>query len=295
MGSYNFLLVIPPVSGAQISAPKICSQNMSRGLLGSDIFNRSTANSDYSKGISAKDNLNVNKHPNWSQITILDVGSNGTTQFNEVIWVDPKIWDMDTPTFTCSPPCHAKIPPWTGATSVVPYPLVTVSDGTWTSTITQAPLTVTEWIFDVVTLSQGSNNRKRAADAFWPKPVSYIPSQCPNSLLGSSGVQELFGESRHIRKQISSVLMRAPKTRPIAGVSFLELASIHTNLLSRRRHPSGPRLYTRAVLMAKGLLRPLQYHSQSLCRPLVRMRLHRHLAAGQNEQFSPSLANSKTP
>lgn len=37
------------------------------------------------KGIPALDNLNVNTHPNWSQVSILDVGSNGTTQFNEAL------------------------------------------------------------------------------------------------------------------------------------------------------------------------------------------------------------------
>jgi hypothetical protein len=125
------------------------------------------------KGIPAIDNLNVNKHPDWSQISILDVGSNGT-QFNEVIWIDPAIWDMDQPQFTCSPPCNVKIPPWTGATSTVNYPLITVSDGAWTSTITQAPLTITEWVFDVVTLTQGSSNKKnkRAAPAFLPVPAT---------------------------------------------------------------------------------------------------------------------------
>lgn len=125
------------------------------------------------KGIPALDNLNVNKHPNWSQISILDVGSNGTTQFNEVLWIDPAIWEMDQPQFTCSPPCSVKIPPWTGATSVVNYPLITVSQGTWTSTITQAPLTITEWVFEVVTLSQGTGAKnKRAAAAFWPVPAT---------------------------------------------------------------------------------------------------------------------------
>ncbi|KAE9372961.1 glycoside hydrolase family 55 protein [Stipitochalara longipes BDJ] len=124
------------------------------------------------KGIPAIDNLNVNTHPDWSQISILDVGSNGT-QFNNVIWIDPKIWNMDQPQFTCSSPCNVKIPPWTGATSTVNYPLLTVSDGTWTSTITQAPLTITEWMFDMVTLTEGSNNKeKRSPAAFMPVPAT---------------------------------------------------------------------------------------------------------------------------
>lgn len=127
------------------------------------------------KGIPAVDNLNVDVHPDWSQISVLDVGSNGTTRFDELIWVDPVIWEMDQPQFTCSPPCNVKIPPWTGATSVVDYPLITVSSGAWTSTITAAPLTITEWIFEVVTLSSGpavANKEKRTPDAFWPVPAT---------------------------------------------------------------------------------------------------------------------------
>ncbi|KAK1590378.1 uncharacterized protein LY79DRAFT_590568 [Colletotrichum navitas] len=126
------------------------------------------------EGIPVVDNLNVDVHPDWSHISVLDVGSNGTTRFDEVIWVDPIIWEMDQPQFTCSPPCSVKIPPWTGATSVVDYPLITVSSGSWTSTITQPPLTITEWVFEVVTLSQGAAGakEKRAADAFWPVPAT---------------------------------------------------------------------------------------------------------------------------
>lgn len=55
-------------------------------------------------GITAADNLNVEAYPFWSQVTLLDVGSNGTTDFNELVWIYPKIWDMETPSFTCLPP-----------------------------------------------------------------------------------------------------------------------------------------------------------------------------------------------
>lgn len=112
------------------------------------------------KGIAAADNLNVKVHPSWSHISVLDVGKDGHTNFNEYIWVDPKIWDMDQPQFTCIPPCRAKIPPWKGATSTVNYPLVTVSDGSWTSTITQPPITISEWVFEAVTIS--AEQKKRA-------------------------------------------------------------------------------------------------------------------------------------
>ncbi|KAI0097347.1 glycoside hydrolase family 55 protein [Nemania sp. FL0031] len=125
------------------------------------------------KGILALDNLNVDVHPSWSQISILDVSSNGV-QFNEVTWIDPKIWDMDQPAFTCKSPCTVKIPPWTGATSTVNYPLLTVSAGTWTSTITKAPLTISEWVFETVTLYDGSNGieKRQNPPAFYPVPAT---------------------------------------------------------------------------------------------------------------------------
>ncbi|OIW23390.1 pectin lyase-like protein [Coniochaeta ligniaria NRRL 30616] len=126
------------------------------------------------KGIPAAENLNVNSHPFWSQISLLDVSSTGQ-QFNNLVWIDPAIWEMDQPQFTCSPPCDVKIPPWTGATSTVDYPLLTVSAGTWTSTITMPPLTISQWVFEVVTLTQGPAARdlekRQGFDDFWPKPA----------------------------------------------------------------------------------------------------------------------------
>ncbi|AEO53775.1 hypothetical protein MYCTH_2295563, partial [Thermothelomyces thermophilus ATCC 42464] len=47
------------------------------------------------KGILATDNLAVTAHPRWSHISVLDVSSNGT-QFAELIWIDPAIWDKRT-------------------------------------------------------------------------------------------------------------------------------------------------------------------------------------------------------
>ncbi|CAK7236236.1 hypothetical protein SBRCBS47491_009569 [Sporothrix bragantina] len=116
------------------------------------------------QGISAASNLNVNTHPFWSLITNLDVGHDGATDFTELIWIDPVIWDMAQPSFTCVPPCHVKLPPYPGPTSTVNYPLMTVSSGTWTSTITQAPITISEWILETVTiLADGSDNKAKAA------------------------------------------------------------------------------------------------------------------------------------
>lgn len=130
---------------------------------------------DTCKAIKALDNLNVEKHPSWSQISVLDI-SGDNSKYQEFIWVDPEIWNMDQPQFTCSPPCAAKIPPWTGATSTVDFPRITVSDGTWTSTITKAPLTISQWVFEVVTLTADDSNYngkkvrgRQAFEEFMPK------------------------------------------------------------------------------------------------------------------------------
>ncbi|KAH9209807.1 pectate lyase superfamily protein-domain-containing protein [Leptodontidium sp. 2 PMI_412] len=122
------------------------------------------------KGIAALDNLNVKTHPDWSQITLLDVGSNGT-QFGEVSWIDPSLWEMDQPEFACSIPCTVRLPVWPSATTTVNYPLMTVSNGAWTSTITQAPLTYSQWFFELVTITaDGSNGKvkRQTAGEFWP-------------------------------------------------------------------------------------------------------------------------------
>ncbi len=136
-------------------------------------------------GITAADNLNVEGHPFWSQVTLLDVGSNGTTNFNELVWIDPKLWDMESPSFTCLPPCNIKLPPYTATTRTVNYPLMTVSDGTWTSTITKAPLTISEWVLEIVTITAdgGSSNpsknkvKKRAAQGF--SEFTPVPATTP--------------------------------------------------------------------------------------------------------------------
>lgn len=59
------------------------------------------------KGISAADNLNVNTHPDWSQIRTLDVSSNGITDFLSYLWIDPKIWNVDTPPITFNRPARS--------------------------------------------------------------------------------------------------------------------------------------------------------------------------------------------
>lgn len=120
------------------------------------------------KGITAAANANVNSQPSWSQISVLDVASSGA-QFDDLIWIDPAIWYMTQPEFTCVPPCNVQLPPWSGATSTINYPLLTITDGTLTSTITKAPLTISQWVFEVVTLTQGANQKCQEFEDFYPK------------------------------------------------------------------------------------------------------------------------------
>jgi len=112
-------------------------------------------------GIEATDNLNVDAHPFWSQISILDVASDGS-QFDDVLWIDPVIWGMAQPQFNCHPPCTVRLPPWKGATSTIDYPRMTVSSGAWTSVLFRAPLTVSVWILETETITAppgGPNKR----------------------------------------------------------------------------------------------------------------------------------------
>ncbi|KUJ14004.1 pectin lyase-like protein [Mollisia scopiformis] len=146
-------------------------------------------------GILALDNLNVEIHPHWSQITLLDVGSNGT-QFGEVSWIDPALWEMDQPEVACSIPCTLRLPVWPSATTTVNYPLMTVSQGTWTSTITQAPLTFSQWIFELVTITEdGSNGKMKRIDGsasamgpsgIFPTPPIVLGPNSPVTVDGGS-------------------------------------------------------------------------------------------------------------
>ncbi|KAH8194089.1 hypothetical protein TruAng_011739 [Truncatella angustata] len=79
---------------------------------------------------------------------------------------------MDPPQLTCSPPCNIRLLPWTGATRVINYPILTVSSDTWTTTITALPLTITDLIFADKTITRGSGNNKRADLSYWPEPTT---------------------------------------------------------------------------------------------------------------------------
>jgi len=90
---------------------------------------------------------------------------------------------MGQPRVTCAQPCKLQIPPWPSATSTVDYPLVTASQRSWASTITQPPITVSEWVYDPITVTQAAGINKRdtttrvkprlAETPFWPAFVYY--------------------------------------------------------------------------------------------------------------------------
>ncbi|KAK2049538.1 pectin lyase-like protein [Colletotrichum somersetense] len=131
------------------------------------------------KGVAAKDNLNAASHPFWSQVSLLDVSSDGE-QYKDILWLDPSIRDMAQPESSCQPLCRVKIPPYTGATTTVNYPLMTVSTDAWTSTITVRPMTLSKLGFEVMTLVKGGPNVKRdglnrrAFEDFWPVPATTV-------------------------------------------------------------------------------------------------------------------------
>lgn len=81
-------------------------------------------------GVSALDNLHVETHPRWSYIALFNVGGN-QTEPSTIQVLGSGFWKMKDPQFACSPPCLVKLPPWTGATSTVDYPRLTLSEGSW--------------------------------------------------------------------------------------------------------------------------------------------------------------------
>lgn len=113
------------------------------------------------KGIAAKDNLNYNHHPFWSQISLLEVkGGDGSpddpdnSDGDGDVWIDPSgFWDPDSPhTVQCKPPCTLHLPPYTGMSSDIPVPPATVVDGSSTVTLTRTPIHNTIWVIEPITV-----------------------------------------------------------------------------------------------------------------------------------------------
>ncbi|KAL8387027.1 hypothetical protein RB595_010211 [Gaeumannomyces hyphopodioides] len=116
--------------------------------------------------IKALDYLDVESYPRWSQISVLDVANDG--ELAEKLWINPSIWSMEQPAFTCVPPCLVMLPPWTKATRVVEYPRMTISEGDWATTLTNQPITITQMHFEIVTLTAGGRRSQRRQEAHRP-------------------------------------------------------------------------------------------------------------------------------
>lgn len=111
-------------------------------------------------GLEAKENLNFNGHPFWSQVSVVEIkGGDGSpdpghSDDGDIIWIDPAIWDPDHPKdIICDPPCTIQLPPWTSYTSILPYPPVTYSDNTTITVITRSAITISEWVIEPITIS----------------------------------------------------------------------------------------------------------------------------------------------
>jgi hypothetical protein len=114
-------------------------------------------------GVPALDNLAIEGHPRWSQISIFDVppgrirggddeDGDGVDD-DKVIWVDPAIWNSRNPEIWCMPPCTLVMPPWTKQTATFDYPRATYSSDDWTTTVTRRPLTVSSWTIEAITVT----------------------------------------------------------------------------------------------------------------------------------------------
>jgi len=98
---------------------------------------------------------------------------------DRLIWIDPAIWDSESPEVQCFPPCTLVLPPWTKTTSTIDYPRITVSRETWTSTITRPPITVVQWQVETIIVDNDrtqTGNRTLSphlsTTTTWP-PISY--------------------------------------------------------------------------------------------------------------------------
>ncbi|KPM42819.1 hypothetical protein AK830_g3766 [Neonectria ditissima] len=83
------------------------------------------------KAIHASENLHVQTHPFWSYISVLNVGDPAKMSY---------------------------------------YPRITITDGTWKTTITEAPITISEWAFEVLTVMRqdGEMGKRNITDALMP-------------------------------------------------------------------------------------------------------------------------------
>ncbi|TKW52249.1 hypothetical protein CTA1_11007 [Colletotrichum tanaceti] len=109
--------------------------------------------------------------------TLLATASNTRTSYGSIR--RSGTWPNPSSTLECHPSCRVKIPPYTGTTTTVNYPLLTVSSEAWTSTIKVPPMTLSKLGFEVMTLVEGNGPKikrdglnRRAFEDFWPVPAT---------------------------------------------------------------------------------------------------------------------------
>ncbi|KAI8308105.1 Mutanase [Colletotrichum sp. SAR11_240] len=101
---------------------------------------------------------------------------------DDLIWIDPKIWDMDQPRVTCKPPCTLVLPPWTKLPkTTISYPVETRSD----KTITHPPLTTSEYELSTVIVKPETTfpvtiKPEISSTKTW-KPVTYTENGTPRT------------------------------------------------------------------------------------------------------------------
>ncbi|KAF2720853.1 glycoside hydrolase family 18 protein [Polychaeton citri CBS 116435] len=71
---------------------------------------------------------------------------------SSLVYIDPSIWEEPNPQVQCYFPCTLVLPPWPNATSTIDYPLVTISESGWSTTITRPPITESEWWISLITV-----------------------------------------------------------------------------------------------------------------------------------------------
>jgi hypothetical protein len=89
---------------------------------------------------------------------------------DDLIWIDPKIWESPTPTVQCFFPCTLVLPPFPAETlTTIDYPRIPVTSANKVQgTLTFPPITVTEYGLSTMVIPTGQaqvNNKRAVGDA----------------------------------------------------------------------------------------------------------------------------------
>jgi hypothetical protein len=92
-----------------------------------------------------------------------EIGGGAKDDFedNNLVWIDPRIWQQPTPTVQCFFPCTLVLPALPAVpTTTIDYPRLKVTeDGSVLGTLTFPPITVTEYALS--TLAVGAGRRRQ--------------------------------------------------------------------------------------------------------------------------------------